>query len=447
MRRNLLVVVAVVLLVVCHSINSPPDPPSKPEGPATGRADSTYTFTTTATDPDGDLVCVRFDWGDGDTSSWSKLVQNGDTVTAQHMLPAGLFAVSAQARDARDALSDWSPPCSVAVSPWPRFPDSVIASVRVGQDPVGIDVLPDGSLVYVACEGDSTVHVIDTRTFEVVDIIQIGGQPAGVAALPTGDYVYVADQDSSVHVIRTSDNTVVDVIAVGIVPWGVAAHPSGEWVYVTNSADNTVSVIRTSDNSVTGTIAVGEEPLGLTVSPDGQKVYVANEMDYIVSVISTSSNTVDGIIIVGEGPTDVAVLPAGDRIYVTSEEYIDIGQLEDLCAVFVAETGDVRASDTVAVADGEPYAVAALPNGAYLYALCDAMEGMTVQVISTATNRVVAFLDDCEDPGLGPYGIVCASDSAVYIADNYKKTVTALGLSRTGARYVNQVRGTKESDQ
>jgi YVTN family beta-propeller protein len=443
MRRNLLVVVAVVLLVVCHSINSPPDPPSKPEGPASGRADSSYTFTTTATDPDGDSVCVRFDWGDGDTSDWSEFVQNGDTVAARHMLPAGLCAVRAQARDASDALSDWSPPCSAAISPWPRFPDSVVASVRVGEDPVGIDVLPDGSLLYVACEEDSTVHAIDTRTFEVVAVIPISGQPAGVAAVPTGEYVYVTNQDTSVYVIRTLDNSVVDEIPVGWGPWGVAAHPSGEWVYVTNSGDNTVSVIRTSDNSVVSTMAVGEEPMGLAVSQDGQNVYVANEMDYIVSVISTSSNTVEGTIIMGEGPTDVAVLPAGDRIYVSSEEWIEVGRMEDHCAVFVAEAGGHRASDTVAVADGEPCGVAALPNGAYVYALCDASEYLTVQVISTATNRVIAFLDDYKDTGLGPYGIACPDDSTVYIADYYKNTVSVLGYSKGGTRCLNPKRRQK----
>ena len=196
---------AALCLVACNQpINNPPDPPSKPEGPATGRSDSTYTFTTTASDPDGDLVRVRFDWGDGDTSDWSEFVQNGDTVAARHMLPGGLCAVKAQARDARDALSDWSPPCSVAISPWPRFPDSVVASVRVGEDPVGIDVLPDGSLLYVACEEDSTVHAIDTRTFEVVAVIPISGQPAGVAAVPTGEYVYVTNQDTSVPIMLTA---------------------------------------------------------------------------------------------------------------------------------------------------------------------------------------------------------------------------------------------------
>ncbi|UCG44036.1 MAG: YncE family protein [candidate division WOR-3 bacterium] len=444
MRRPLLIPAAAVFLVVCHSnINNPPDPPGRPASPATGRADSSYTFTTTATDPDGDLVCVRFDWGDGDTSGWSDFVLNGDTVAAQHMLPAGLFAVRAQARDASDALSDWSPPCSVAVSPWPRFPDSVVASVRVGADPVGIDVLPDGSLLYVACEDDSTVYVIDTRTFEATAVIQVSGWPAGVAALPNGDYVYVTNQDSSVYVIRTSDNSVVDEIPVGSGPWDVAAHPSGEWVYVSNYDTSTVSVIRTSDNAVIATIQVGYGPMGLAVSTDGQRVYVANEMDYIVSVISTSSNTVEGTIILGEGPIDVAVLPAGDRIYVSSEEWLEGGGMDDHFAVFVAEPGGNRASDTVAVADGEPYGVAALPNGAYVYALCDASEYLTVQVISTATNRVVAFLDDYEDTGLGPYGIVCPDDSTVYIADYYKNTVTAMGLSKGGTRCLSRVHGTE----
>ncbi|MEO0077500.1 MAG: PKD domain-containing protein, partial [candidate division WOR-3 bacterium] len=50
--------------------NSPPDRPPQPSGPDECSACVAYEFACCATDPDGDRVAIRIDWGDGDTSGW-----------------------------------------------------------------------------------------------------------------------------------------------------------------------------------------------------------------------------------------------------------------------------------------------------------------------------------------------------------------------------------------
>jgi outer membrane protein assembly factor BamB len=94
----------------------PPDAPAIPSGPSTAPKDSTCLFTTIASDPDGDSVCYRFDWGEGDTSNWSSWVRSGQPRGAHHAWHrSGAISVRAQSKDIREALSLWSNPHSIAV--------------------------------------------------------------------------------------------------------------------------------------------------------------------------------------------------------------------------------------------------------------------------------------------------------------------------------------------
>ncbi|OYD15346.1 hypothetical protein CH330_05935 [candidate division WOR-3 bacterium JGI_Cruoil_03_51_56] len=103
----ILIVAAMVFAPGCG--NRPPNPPAVPSGPSTGKNDSLYTFTTITTDPDGDGICYRFDWNDGDTSEWSSWVPSGEPGEAIHAwLRAGTYYVKAQAKGMNEGLSSWS---------------------------------------------------------------------------------------------------------------------------------------------------------------------------------------------------------------------------------------------------------------------------------------------------------------------------------------------------
>jgi len=108
-------------LTVGITPNHPPNAPAVPSGPSTARKDSACLFTASATDPEGDSVSYRFDWGNGDTSAWGGLRQSGHTHLAVYAYPrSGSFQVRAQARDTHGAHSAWSDPLSVSIrNPYP----------------------------------------------------------------------------------------------------------------------------------------------------------------------------------------------------------------------------------------------------------------------------------------------------------------------------------------
>lgn len=89
--------------------NQPPDIPSAPAGPDTGTPGTSYSFTATTTDPDGDQVAFRFDWGDGSESDWTSYVGSGSSVSKSHSWSSeGAYYVRVKARDTYNAESGWS---------------------------------------------------------------------------------------------------------------------------------------------------------------------------------------------------------------------------------------------------------------------------------------------------------------------------------------------------
>ena len=88
------------------------------------------------------------------------------------------------------------------------------------------------------------LSVIDTSSNAVVATVGVGDSPVGVAITPDGTRAYVTNsRSSSVSVIDTSSNTVVATVGVGNSPAGVAITPDGTRAYVANSNASSVSVI------------------------------------------------------------------------------------------------------------------------------------------------------------------------------------------------------------
>ena len=118
--------------------------------------------------------------------------------------------------------------------------------------------ITNAQTAYITNWGDSTVSVINVATNAVKATIKVGEDPSGVSVSPDGSKVYVTNYGSrSVSEIFTASNIVFATITVGNFPNGIAVTPDGSIVYVTNYYDNTLSVINTASNTVTATIPVG----------------------------------------------------------------------------------------------------------------------------------------------------------------------------------------------
>jgi hypothetical protein len=91
--------------------------PSKPSGPTTGKANGTYTFSTSGSVSNlGHSVQYQFDWGDGSKSAWLAV---GTKSASHNWGNSGTYTVKAQARCSIDTsvLSANSTGATIALSP------------------------------------------------------------------------------------------------------------------------------------------------------------------------------------------------------------------------------------------------------------------------------------------------------------------------------------------
>jgi hypothetical protein len=91
-----------------------PAKPLTPEGEIEGETGQEYTYTSSTTDPDGDSLYYRFDWGDETYSEWVGPYASGETAQAtQSWADSGSYEVKVIAKDENGVFSVWSDPLLV----------------------------------------------------------------------------------------------------------------------------------------------------------------------------------------------------------------------------------------------------------------------------------------------------------------------------------------------
>ena len=98
---------------IFNRLNGPPDPPDI-NGPASGKVRTSYSYSSSTTDPDGDSISYLFDWGDGTNSGWLGPYASGVIVNASHIWSNnGSYYIKVKALDELGSESDWSDPLSI----------------------------------------------------------------------------------------------------------------------------------------------------------------------------------------------------------------------------------------------------------------------------------------------------------------------------------------------
>jgi hypothetical protein len=95
--------------------NSPPNKPNKPTGTTSGKINTPYTYSTSATDPNSDQVYYMWDWGDGTQSSWLGPYNSGATINTTHTWTVKTSSLKVKAKDSFGAESPWSDPLTITM--------------------------------------------------------------------------------------------------------------------------------------------------------------------------------------------------------------------------------------------------------------------------------------------------------------------------------------------
>jgi YVTN family beta-propeller protein len=98
---------------------------------------------------------------------------------------------------------------NVNLSHSPAMP--TLATVTVGNGPIGVTALQDGTKFYVANAGSDDVTVVSATSYSVLSTVPLaaGADPVWIASDPTASRVYVANQGTTnTTIIQTSNNTI-----------------------------------------------------------------------------------------------------------------------------------------------------------------------------------------------------------------------------------------------
>ena len=196
-------------------------------------------------------------------------VLNPDTLMLEAKIPVGQHPHScALGADRRHLyVSNWG---SQSVSVVDTEKARTVREIDVGVRPNDMALAPDGRL-FVACSGDNTVHVIQTRTLEEQEP---GASPSRRPPEGTREIISTSLYPESPE---------------GSTPDAVAVAPDGRTLFVANADNNDVMVVDISNSTseearrnresvsvVEGFIPVGWYPTALAISPDSRTLYVAN---------------------------------------------------------------------------------------------------------------------------------------------------------------------------
>lgn len=172
---------------------------------------------------------------------------------------------------------------------------TIKASLAVGNDPMGIDVTPDGSRVYTVKRNTSDVAVIDTTSDTLLTTLPLG-TPAG----GSDTQVTITPDGRKAYAVNESYNT-------------GSAWVGQPWISVINTnpldADfHTVEVITTT----------GSRFSDLSVSADGRYLYASSRDTDEVLILDTATDTVRQQLMVAEDPTGVVASTRWGEFYVAS---------------------------------------------------------------------------------------------------------------------------------
>lgn len=197
---------------------------------------------------------------------------------------------------------------------WVLNPQSLAleATIPVGEHPHSCVIGADRRNLYVSNWGSRSVSVVDTKKARRVQSIKVGLRPNDMALSRDGRLFVACAGDNTVHVIQTKavesaeaeasptrrpPEAAREIISTalyldspeGSTPDGVAVSPDGRTLFVANADNNSVAVVdisnsisegarknRESVSVVEGFIPVGWYPSAVAVSPDNQTLFVAN---------------------------------------------------------------------------------------------------------------------------------------------------------------------------
>ena len=182
-------------------------------------------------------------------------------------------------------------------------------------------VSPDGRQAWTTDLGAGTVTAIDLVTRRAPRSVRVGEEPEGIDLSPDGKSLWVSARKSDAAIeLDPMTLAVRRQVATGRFPLRLAVRPQGDVAITSNLADGSLSVIDLTTATVRQTITVSgpaeaerRQQVTIVWSDDGERVYVAETGTDTIAEVDYAGGVVTRRLVAGEGGDGLAVLSRSER--------------------------------------------------------------------------------------------------------------------------------------
>ena len=308
------------------------------------------------------------------------------------------------------------------------------------------------ALVYVTNSAGDSIHVIDTTTNKVVQVINGIEAAHGINFAADGSKVYVSDESTStLDVFDRKSGKLIKKIELSARPNNIAVSKDGARIFVAIARDpGAVDVIDATTLTRAKSIPMHGSLHNLYVTPDGKYLIAGSISKKLVSVIDLSTDSIawEHQFDKGVRPMAIEANPDGStkRIFVQLSDtdgfaVIDFAKREEVARITLPDlhTGiELNAGE----AAGPSHGIGVSPDGKTLWVTSIPQNAIFAYSLSDVSLVGHVALPELNLPGRSPGGAVpnwvtFAPDSrTVYVSNAGLRSVTAVDAQAMKVRAV-----------
>ena len=247
------------------------------------------------------------------------LALNPSGMIASEIRFSPVFSLASAGRTLINLIGFASVPAANMMAVFNKKTMQVVNTIATDAGPGGLALDRLRARAYVSAQNDDSVAVIDVFNQQVVNRLKLNfkDQPVWLELTPDGRTLVSVNQGSNtVSIIDARSMTEIDRVKVGDKPTSAVMETNGLKVWVLNTRSKTISVVDLTQRRLAVTIAVEASPLRGTFNREGDKLYVISGDWPYITVIDRSQFIISQKIFTGTGAVSIRLDDQTGLIYV-----------------------------------------------------------------------------------------------------------------------------------